>query len=290
MKNLIICELDGVLTKHWQDTKDDEHGCDFSYIESAIRNLKTLVEETNSILVIADDLEMWGREDLYNERRVSDFKKQGLNIDDCLKIDWQYDYFDSIPDVAAKEDICLSSLINKFISSKNYDIHRVAYIKQGDPVKKLNPIGDGIYKLSLFNKKGLTKEFTKSIKHFLLNGYRVSNSFKYVIAHKEDVGFPYDLLILSKPYEYAYPRIYLIKDNEHFPILIDLNAQFLGKEPALFGTEKKEVLTLVQEYYYSFKKHWQGKTTDKYLSDRLAGLPWGGYKRMEHHRKIKGFK
>lgn len=273
MKNLIICEITGVLTKNWEDTKDDEYGCDFSYIETAIRNLKTLVEETNSILVIAD-LEIRGKTDLYNGTMISDLKKQGLNIDDYLKIplEWQEDHFHGVLDIS-DEDIGLSSLINEFILSKNYDIHRVAYIKQGDPVKKLNPIGDGIYKLPLFSKNGLTKEVAQSIKCFLLNGYRVSNSFKYVIAHKEDTQLPYDLLILSKPYEYAYPRIYLIKDNEHFPILININPQFLGKEPALFGTEKDEVLNDIQNYYYTFMKHWQGKISDERLLYRLTGLP-----------------
>ena len=276
MNNLIICEITGVLTKNWEDTKDDEYGCDFSYIETAIRNLKTLVEETNSILAIAD-LERRGKTDLYNGKMVSDLKKQGLNIDGYLKIplEWQEDYFHGVLDTS-DEDIGLSSLINGFILSKNYDIHRVAYIKQGNPVKKLNPIGDGIYKLPLFSKNGLTKEVAQSIKCFLLNGYRVSNSFEYVIAHKEDIQLPYDLLILSKPYEHSYPRIYLIKDNEHFPILININPQFLGKEPTLFGTEKDEVLNDVQNYYYTFMKHWQGKITHKYLLDRLAGLPWGG--------------
>ena len=165
MKNLIICEITGVLTERWMDSEDVEHICDFSYIESAIRNLKALVEETNSILVIAD-LERWATTDLYNETRISNLKKQGLNINDCLKValKWQENHLGTV-----NKDIGLGSLINEFISRKNYDVHRWVYIKQGDFDENLNPIGNGIYTLSLFNKKGLTKECVQSIKRFLLN-------------------------------------------------------------------------------------------------------------------------
>ncbi len=38
MNNLFICEITGVLTERWMDSEDVEHVCDFSYIESAIRN------------------------------------------------------------------------------------------------------------------------------------------------------------------------------------------------------------------------------------------------------------
>lgn len=268
MNNLIICEITGVLTERWMDSEDVEHICDFSYIESAIRNLKALVEETNSILVIAD-LERWATTDLYNETRISNLKKHGLNIGDCLKISlkWQENHLGTV-----NKDIGLSSLINKFISSKNYDVQRVAYIKQGEFDKKLNPIGDGIYTLSLFNKKGLTKECSQSIKHFLLNGYKLSDSFKFITAHKEETKLPYDLLILSEPYEHSYPRIYLKVNNEHYPILIDLNPQFLGREPALFGTEKAEIFNDVQHFYYTLIKHWKGKITDRYLLNRLTDV------------------
>ena len=268
MKNIIFFEITGVLTERYMDKEDVEHIRDFTYIDNAINNLKKLCEETNSILIVVD-LERWATTDEYNKERAWHLKHKGLNIDGHLFISSAFQ--ERYPTDASK-DIALDSIMKELIKRECFDINRMAYIKQGAFDEYYNQIGNGIYALSLFTNKGLTKECARHIKNYLLNGYKLSDSSEYVVAHKEDTKLPYDLLILKKPYEYWYPRIYLEKNNEHFPILIDPNPRFLGKEPLLTDTEKSEILIDVQEHYHNYMKYWDREISDKELIARLTDV------------------
>ena len=163
-KNLVFCEITGVLTEKFIDSNDKEHIRDFDYIDESINNLKKLVEETNSLLVIVR-LGRWATTEEYNNSRVSRLEKDyKLHIDGFLDVsyDYQCEHHYSVYDEAPLV------LMDKWICSNKVSINKMAYIRQGGSSPRYNVLGNGVFTLSLSSKQGITKQCLRCIKQFLL--------------------------------------------------------------------------------------------------------------------------
>ena len=164
-KNIIFCEISGVLTYRYEDANDVLHIRDFEFLPKSIKRLNMLKEQTNSLLVVVK-LERWATTNEYNDSRVSFLEKYyDVNPDGFMDITYEYQNKRHIE----VYDEALTPIMNEWIKMNNIYCDKIVYIRQGWGSEGLSECKNGVFNLSLSKSTGITKKNATTIKHYLLS-------------------------------------------------------------------------------------------------------------------------